>query len=126
MQSGIALDKNKCSFKQLLLESFEILIAAAFSMDMSAGIASSQSSSSAISITNGTYAWTNTAGVGLPPTLYDISLCIPKGALCMVVGAVGSGKSSLLAAIMGEMCCVSGNTAVAGSLAYAAQVPINL
>jgi ABC-type multidrug transport system fused ATPase/permease subunit len=33
-QSSIALNRNKCFFKQLLLESFEILIAAAFSISI--------------------------------------------------------------------------------------------
>jgi ABC-type multidrug transport system fused ATPase/permease subunit len=33
----------------------------------------------------------------------DVSIDIPKGALVLVVGRVGSGKSSLLAAMAGEM-----------------------
>uniref|UniRef100_A0A0G4HSX9 ABC transmembrane type-1 domain-containing protein n=1 Tax=Chromera velia CCMP2878 TaxID=1169474 RepID=A0A0G4HSX9_9ALVE len=38
-----------------------------------------------------------------PPTLKDVCLSIPKGSLVMVVGSTGSGKSSLLAAVLGEM-----------------------
>ena len=34
---------------------------------------------------------------------YSISMEVPDGALVAVVGSVGSGKSSLLSAILGEM-----------------------
>jgi len=36
-------------------------------------------------------------------SLHDINLGVKKGALVAVVGTVGSGKSSLLACILGEM-----------------------
>jgi len=39
----------------------------------------------------------------MPPVLHDISLEAIKGQLVMVVGAVGSGKSSLIAALLGEL-----------------------
>jgi ABC-type multidrug transport system fused ATPase/permease subunit len=42
------------------------------------------------------------------PTLSDISLNFPKGKLTMIVGRVGSGKSSLLSALLGEMTTASG------------------
>lgn len=73
----------------------------------------------AISIMHGTYAWTDSADN--PPVLSDITFSVPKGSLCIVVGAVGCGKSSLLAAMLGEMHCVSGSGTVQGSLAYTAQ-----
>ena len=41
----------------------------------------------------------------------------------MVVGQVGSGKSSLLAAMMGEMHCTNGGVTIAGSVAYTSQEP---
>jgi ABC-type Mn2+/Zn2+ transport system ATPase subunit len=74
----------------------------------------------AIVIKNGTYAWQ-----GAPehaPTLSDVTLSVPKGSLCIVVGGAGSGKSSLLAAMLGEMVCMHGSTLSTGSVAYAAQV----
>jgi len=59
-----------------------------------------------------------------PPNLLDISLDVPKGALVGVVGPVGSGKSSLLSALAGEMEAVSGSVRAAwASAAYCAQVP---
>ena len=41
------------------------------------------------------------------PTLRNVNFEIKKGELIGVVGLVGSGKSSLLSAILGEMCQVS-------------------
>ena len=38
-----------------------------------------------------------------PTTLKDINLSIPRGSLTAIVGPVGSGKSSLISAILGEM-----------------------
>ena len=62
--------------------------------------------------------------------LHDVNLALPAGGLVMVVGPVGSGKSSLLAAILGELVAVQlagaaagvGGVSVAGSVAYTAQV----
>ena len=39
----------------------------------------------------------------MPPALHNISLEATKGQLVMVVGVVGSGKSSLIAALLGEL-----------------------
>jgi len=47
-----------------------------------------------------------------------------KGGLTMVVGPVGSGKSSLLAALLGEPEVIKGNgLPISGPVAYTAQVP---
>jgi ABC-type transport system involved in cytochrome bd biosynthesis fused ATPase/permease subunit len=40
--------------------------------------------------------------------IHDINVSIKKGSLTAIVGPVGCGKSSLFAAILGEMNCVSG------------------
>lgn len=45
-------------------------------------------------------------------TLTNINLEIPRGALVTVVGKVGSGKSSLLASLLGEMPKLSGEVIV--------------
>lgn len=46
--------------------------------------------------------------------LRGINLKIPKGQLCAIVGAVGSGKSSLLQALVGEMKRTKGELAFGG------------
>ena len=46
---------------------------------------------------------------------------IPKGSLVAIVGTVGSGKSSLLTAVLGEMQINSGVVKIKGTLAYVAQ-----
>ena len=43
---------------------------------------------------------------------YSINISIPDGSFVAVVGSVGSGKSSLLSAILGEMEQESGNVNV--------------
>lgn len=55
------------------------------------------------------------------PTLNRISLTINKHKLIAVVGQVGSGKSSLLSAILGEMVKLEGRVYVNGELAYVPQ-----
>ncbi|CAG2104614.1 unnamed protein product [Medioppia subpectinata] len=55
------------------------------------------------------------------PTLRDISLSVKTGQLLAVVGSVGSGKSSLLMAILNEISVVSGRVVVRGRVSYAPQ-----
>ncbi|KAL7259669.1 hypothetical protein ACSBR1_005538 [Camellia fascicularis] len=50
-----------------------------------------------------------------------IAVEIKKGQLAAIVGTVGSGKSSLLAAILGEMHKISEKARVCGTTAYVAQ-----
>ncbi|XP_034071747.1 ATP-binding cassette sub-family C member 8 isoform X1 [Gymnodraco acuticeps] len=56
-----------------------------------------------IKIISGYFTWTDG-----PPTLSNVDIKIPFGKLTMIVGQVGSGKSSLLLAALGEMQRVSG------------------
>ncbi|XP_035669085.1 multidrug resistance-associated protein 5-like isoform X2 [Branchiostoma floridae] len=55
------------------------------------------------------------------PILFDIDLTIPKGSLIGVCGSVGSGKSSLISAILSQMRLMAGSVAVDGRFAYVAQ-----
>ncbi|XP_060071681.1 multidrug resistance-associated protein 1-like [Ylistrum balloti] len=72
----------------------------------------------AITVEKGTFTWEKEAET---PTLREINLEIPDGSLVAVVGSVGSGKSSILSAILGEMEKVKGKANVKGSVAYVAQ-----
>ncbi|KAM9734455.1 multidrug resistance-associated protein 1-like [Menidia menidia] len=54
--------------------------------------------------------------------LQRIDLRVKAGSLVAVVGHVGSGKSSLLSAILGEMDRRSGSVLIKGSLAYVPQL----
>jgi len=54
-------------------------------------------------------------------TLSDIDMDVTPGSLVAVVGTVGAGKSSLVAALLGEMEKVSGEAVVRGTVAFAAQ-----
>lgn len=65
----------------------------------------------------------DTNKLGQELTLSQLNVTLPKGSLTIVVGAVGSGKSSLLQAMLGEMHRESGSCAVRGSIAYASQTP---
>lgn len=78
-----------------------------------------QLGSELITLSKGSFAWTSKAA---EPILKDINLNVKKGQLVCVVGRVGSGKSSLLSAILGEMTKLSGQVKIRGaSVAYVPQ-----
>jgi ABC-type protease/lipase transport system fused ATPase/permease subunit len=54
-------------------------------------------------------------------TLKDINMEIPKGQLTAIVGPVGTGKTSLLEGIIGEMRRTNGTVKFQGSVAYCPQ-----
>ena len=55
------------------------------------------------------------------PTLRGISMKVTEGSLVAVVGQVGSGKSSLLSALLGEMKRTRGAANLRGKVAYTSQ-----
>ena len=57
------------------------------------------------------------------PTLSGINLTIKKGELLMVIGRVGSGKTSLLSALCGEIDKCSGTVQRWGCIGYVSQNP---
>ncbi|KAL9976502.1 hypothetical protein ACROYT_G013811 [Oculina patagonica] len=57
----------------------------------------------------------------LESTLFDIDLTVHKKTLVGICGSVGSGKSSLLQALLGQMRIQKGNVAIGASTAYVAQ-----
>lgn len=55
--------------------------------------------------------------------IFGINLELTRHSLCIVVGPVGSGKSSLLNAIIGELEIDEGTIEIKGKLSYASQEP---
>uniref|UniRef100_A0AAY5ETV2 ABC-type glutathione-S-conjugate transporter n=1 Tax=Electrophorus electricus TaxID=8005 RepID=A0AAY5ETV2_ELEEL len=68
-------------------------------------------------IKNGTFSWSRDG----PPCLKRVNVEVPHGSVVAVVGHVGSGKSSLLSAMLGETEKRSGHVTVKGSVAYVPQ-----
>lgn len=54
-------------------------------------------------------------------SLRNIEMNVKKGALIGVCGSVGSGKTSLLSAVTGDMICVGGDMQINGSVAIVTQ-----
>ena len=57
----------------------------------------------------------------IPSHLRDVNIRIPHGSLTVIVGNVGSGKTSLLSGILGEMKRREGHVFLSGSVGYCAQ-----
>ncbi|OQR91517.1 ATP-binding Cassette (ABC) Superfamily [Thraustotheca clavata] len=72
----------------------------------------------AIAIKNANFSWDNSTA-----HLSNISLEIQKGDLVVLHGKVGSGKSSLCMAMLGEMYTMQGTMGVCGSVSYCSQEP---
>ncbi|XP_040463336.1 canalicular multispecific organic anion transporter 1 isoform X2 [Falco naumanni] len=72
---------------------------------------------SAVRFSEATFAWEQD-GIA---AIRDVTLDIAPGSLVAVVGAVGSGKSSLVSAMLGEMENIKGHINIQGSLAYVPQ-----
>ncbi|PSR85387.1 ABC transporter C family member 3 like [Actinidia chinensis var. chinensis] len=78
------------------------------------------SSDAAIEIIGGNFSWDVSSA---NPTLKDININVSRGMRVAVCGTVGSGKSSLLSCISGEMPKISGTIRLCGTKAYVAQSP---
>ncbi|PKA64568.1 ABC transporter C family member 3 [Apostasia shenzhenica] len=74
----------------------------------------------AVEIAIGNFSWDPSSGI---LTLKDVDLRVLHGMKVAVCGAVGSGKSSFLSCILGEIPKVSGTVRICGSTAYVAQSP---
>lgn len=69
----------------------------------------------AIHVSNVEAKWTDET------TLEKINFSVPPGKLCAIIGPVGSGKSSILQALLGELPINSGTIKLGGTLSYASQ-----
>ncbi|KAK3829999.1 MAG: multi drug resistance-associated protein MRP [Linnemannia gamsii] len=68
-------------------------------------------------VTDASYSWYKDA----EPVISNISIAIKKDCLLSVIGRVGSGKSSLIAALCGDLERVSGEVRIRGSVAFVPQ-----
>lgn len=59
-----------------------------------------------------------------PFCLRDIHLRIPKGSLVCISGRIGSGKSALLQALLGEMRQTTGQVVLSGNVSYGKVHPV--
>ena len=78
------------------------------------------SSDTTIEIIDGNFSWDLSSS---NPTLKDINLEVKQGMRVAICGAIGSGKSSLLSCILGEVPKISGTVKLCGTKAYVAQSP---
>ncbi|OWF55505.1 multidrug resistance-associated protein 1-like [Mizuhopecten yessoensis] len=72
----------------------------------------------AVSVENASFTWDPELPI---QTLRSINVNIDDGQLVAVVGLVGAGKSSLLAALLGEMARTQGRVTLKGTTAYVPQ-----
>ncbi|XP_058224199.1 putative ABC transporter C family member 15 isoform X1 [Rhododendron vialii] len=73
-----------------------------------------------VEIQGGTFCWDDKSS---RPILEGIGLEVKRGMKVAICGTVGSGKSSLLSCILGEMTKMSGTVKISGTKAYVPQSP---
>ncbi|XP_039780041.1 ABC transporter C family MRP4 [Panicum virgatum] len=76
------------------------------------------STDKAIDIKDGTFSWNPYSPT---PTLSGIHLSVVRGMRVAVCGVIGSGKSSLLSSILGEIPKLCGHVRISGTAAYVPQ-----
>ncbi|XP_021719069.1 ABC transporter C family member 3-like [Chenopodium quinoa] len=81
------------------------------------------SSDTSVEIVAGNFTWDSNSSSTTTATLKDINLKVSCGMKVGICGTVGSGKSSLLSCILGEMPRISGVVKLCGTKAYVAQSP---
>ncbi|KAG6524045.1 hypothetical protein ZIOFF_013935 [Zingiber officinale] len=74
----------------------------------------------AVEVVNGTFSWNHSSD---SPTLNDLNFKVLRGMKVAVCGTVGSGKSSLLSSLLGEVPKISGSVRLCGTTAYVPQSP---
>ncbi|XWS56831.1 hypothetical protein CRYUN_Cryun09bG0119300 [Craigia yunnanensis] len=73
-----------------------------------------------VEIDNGKFSWDPESS---NPTLDEVQLKVKRGMKVAICGTVGSGKSSLLSCIIGEIGKLSGTIKISGTKAYVPQSP---
>lgn len=78
----------------------------------------------AVSVKDGTFLWSKQNGEeNYKVALSNINLTANKGELDCIVGRVGSGKSSIIQSLLGDLYKLRGDVRVHGKVAYVSQVP---
>ncbi|XP_031737700.1 ABC transporter C family member 13 isoform X2 [Cucumis sativus] len=80
-------------------------------------------SDTAVFMSSACCSWSSSKEVEPNILLNNLTLEIYKGSFVAVIGEVGSGKTSLLSAILGEMQLLHGSVHANRSIAYVSQVP---
>ncbi|KAL6558752.1 Canalicular multispecific organic anion transporter 2 [Orobanche minor] len=80
----------------------------------------SSGSDTSVEVVNGNFSWDTTSS---NPTLTNINFRVSRGMRVAICGAVGSGKSSVISCILGEIPKISGVVRIFGRKAYVAQSP---
>ncbi|KAG5877618.1 hypothetical protein JTB14_015566 [Gonioctena quinquepunctata] len=73
-----------------------------------------------VSLNKLTASWNNSTDTNI---LNNIDMKINRGQLIGIIGSVGSGKSSLLQTLLGELTVVHGGMKILGSISYSSQEP---
>lgn len=84
---------------------------------VSAAASAAGSAPAAAELSDGVFAWSDDA----EPALRGVSLRLSAGELVCVVGKVGSGKSTLIHALLGELQPLRGRAVLRGEVAFCAQ-----
>ena len=71
-------------------------------------------------VRNGTFSWNRHENKDV---LHDINFSAHKGELSCIIGRVGSGKSSFLQSILGDLWKTNGEVVVHGTVAFVSQTP---
>ncbi|CAH1780875.1 unnamed protein product [Owenia fusiformis] len=80
-------------------------------------VSRSKDRQNAVSVEDGSFSWEQEENA----TLTNVTVGVKHGGLTMIVGKVGSGKSSLISAMLGEMDRKDGSVNVSKSTAYVPQ-----
>ncbi|XP_070395510.1 multidrug resistance-associated protein 1-like [Dermacentor albipictus] len=76
-----------------------------------------------ITLSDCSFAWAKEESKMDPPVLHNISVNVSSGSIVGIVGSVGSGKSSLLSAVSGDMRCLRGSAVLRGTIGVVCQRP---
>lgn len=90
----------------------------AVSFEPVAPFSSSDTPIQRVMIQNGSFKW---SAEDDKPTIENINLSVFDSKLVSIVGTVGSGKSSIISALLGEMYRTEGSVSIRGSIAYVPQ-----